>query len=96
MKNQLSRRVFLQVAASGAIIGGLDPQMRSGVARAQSKGTEPDWSLNATIIDCAAVEDTHRNLLWIRKYRDRGLAKAIIAPTFKAPIIDCAGVICAR
>jgi len=54
MRNRVSRRAFLQVAASGALVGGLQPQMRSGVAQAQATAPKPDVSFNATIIEACS------------------------------------------
>jgi hypothetical protein len=54
MKNKVSRRAFLQVAASGAIVGGLDSHLWPARAQAQGGATAPDWSLNATIIEACS------------------------------------------
>ncbi len=54
MKDGVSRRTFLQAAASGAIVGGLDSHLRPSVAHAQAKAAAPDWSLNATIIEACS------------------------------------------
>ena len=54
MQNQLSRRLFLQIAASGAVIAGLGQRMRSRLAQAQGRTAGPDWSLNATIIEACS------------------------------------------
>jgi hypothetical protein len=51
MKHGVSRRAFLQVAASGAIVGGLDSSRQWAMAQAQTK---PAWSLNATIIEACS------------------------------------------
>lgn len=54
MRNKVSRRAFLQVAASGAVISGLDSHLRPAAAYAQAKAAAPDWSLNATIIEACS------------------------------------------
>jgi len=54
MRKRLSRRAFLEVAASGAIVGGLDSNLRPAIAHAQAKSAAPDWSLNATIIEACS------------------------------------------
>src|SRR5438309_521676 len=54
MEKGVSRRAFLQVAASGAIVGGLDSQLRSTPLHAQAQGGTPDWALNATIIEACS------------------------------------------
>lgn len=54
MGNRVSRRTFLQVASSGAVIGGLDSRTRSSVAHAQAKPAPPAWSFNATIIEACS------------------------------------------
>jgi hypothetical protein len=53
MSNELSRRTFLQVAASGAIASGFD--LHPTDAHAQAKPAAPsDWALNATIIEACS------------------------------------------
>ena len=53
MSKGVSRRAFLQVAASGAIAGGLEA--RPAAARAQAKpAAGADWALNATIIEACS------------------------------------------
>jgi hypothetical protein len=54
MGSRVSRRAFLQVAASGAAIGALDSPFTSAVAHAQGKSAAPAWSLNATIIEACS------------------------------------------
>jgi len=54
MPNEVSRRTFLQVAASGAIVGGLDSHFRPVVGHAQAKSAAPEWSFNATIIEACS------------------------------------------
>lgn len=54
MGKQVSRRTFLQVATSGAIIGGLNPEIGSAVAHAQATTAKPAWSFNATIIEACS------------------------------------------
>jgi hypothetical protein len=54
MTNGVSRRAFLQVAASGAIVGGLDSRLHAASAHAQAKTAGPQWSLNATIIEACS------------------------------------------
>src|SRR2546428_7845101 len=54
MRNRVSRRAFLQVAASGAIASGLDARLHAAAADAQAKSAAPDWSLNATIIEACS------------------------------------------
>lgn len=54
MENEVSRRAFLQVAASGAIVGGLDSYLRPATAQALAMPAVHDWSLNATIIEACS------------------------------------------
>ena len=54
MGNEVSRREFLQVAAAGAIIGGLDTHLRPATVQAQTAPTASDWSFNATIIEACS------------------------------------------
>jgi len=54
MSKGVSRRAFLQVAASGAMVGGLDARLGPAAAHAQAKSAAPDWSLNATIIEACS------------------------------------------
>jgi hypothetical protein len=54
MKNGVSRRAFLEVAASGAIVGGLNSGLRPAIAHAQAKPAQSAWSLNATIIEACS------------------------------------------
>jgi hypothetical protein len=54
MGNEVSRRGFLQAAAAGAIVGGLDLHLRPGAAQAQTTSTASDWSFNATIIEACS------------------------------------------
>src|SRR3989442_2383183 len=54
MRNRVSRRAFLQVAASGAIASGLDARLHAAAADAQAKSAEPDWAMNATIIEACS------------------------------------------
>src|SRR5467141_1901463 len=54
MRNRVSRRAFLQVAASGAMVGGLDSHFHRADASPQAKPAAPDWSLNATIIEACS------------------------------------------
>lgn len=54
MTKKVSRRGFLQVAASGAIVGGLAHRTGPAFAQSQAKAASPDWSLNATIIEACS------------------------------------------
>jgi hypothetical protein len=54
MRNEVSRRAFLQVAASGAVAGALDSHFHPAAAHTQSKAAAADWSLNATIIEACS------------------------------------------
>lgn len=53
MGNRVSRRAFLQVAASGAIVGGLESR-RAAAVHEQARPGAGDWSLNATIIEACS------------------------------------------
>lgn len=53
MRDGVSRRAFLQVAASGALVGGLDSRLDSAVAHAQGTPAA-EWALNATIIEACS------------------------------------------
>ena len=54
METGVSRRAFLQVAASGAIAGGLTSNLDAAAEAAQTKPAAPEWSLNATIIEACS------------------------------------------
>lgn len=54
MAKRVSRRAFLQVAASGAIVGGLDSHLHPADAAAPTKATAPAWFMNATIIEACS------------------------------------------
>ncbi len=54
MGNEVSRRAFLRVAASGAVAGGLGSPVRPAAAQTQTRSTGSDWSLNATIIEACS------------------------------------------
>lgn len=54
MSRHVSRRAFLQVAASGAVVGGLSRQKGLAFAQQQTTAAAPDWSLNATIIEACS------------------------------------------
>lgn len=54
MGNDVNRREFLQVAAAGAIVGGLDSHLRAATAQAQPGASSSDWALNATIIEACS------------------------------------------
>src|SRR5436309_4476493 len=54
MRNRVSRRTFLQVAASGAIASGVDAHFHPAAGDAQAKSAAPDWSFNATIIEACS------------------------------------------
>jgi len=54
MTKRVSRRAFLQVAASGAVVGGLTHRTSPALAQPQAKAASPDWSLNATIIEACS------------------------------------------
>lgn len=54
MGNEVSRREFLQVAAAGAIVGGLDAHLRPATAQAQAMLAASDWSMNATVIEACS------------------------------------------
>jgi len=54
MSSNVSRREFLQAAAAGAIVGGLDSHLRPTTVQAQAKSAAADWSLNATIIEACS------------------------------------------
>jgi hypothetical protein len=51
MKREVSRRAFLQVAASSALVAG---HVREAIAHTQSTAAAPDWALNATIIEACS------------------------------------------
>jgi hypothetical protein len=54
MRGRVSRRAFLQVAASDAVVSGLDSRLGLAEAHAQSKPAAAEWSLNATIIEACS------------------------------------------
>lgn len=54
MGDAVSRREFLQVAATGAIVGGLESHLRPATAHGQPQPAAPAWSLNATIIEACS------------------------------------------
>ena len=57
MTNRVSRRAFLQVAATGAVAAGLDSGFGTSLAEAaeaQAKPAGAAWSLNATIIEACS------------------------------------------
>lgn len=54
MGHEVSRREFLQVAAAGAIVGGLDAHLRAATAQAQPSHASHDWSMNATVIEACS------------------------------------------
>jgi hypothetical protein len=54
MRDRVSRRAFLQVAASGAVVSGFDSRFGLADAHAQSKPAAAEWSLNATIIEACS------------------------------------------
>jgi hypothetical protein len=54
MTTRVSRRSFLQVAASGAIAGGFDSHLRAAGATPQAKAVAPAWFMNATIIEACS------------------------------------------
>ncbi len=54
MSKHVSRRAFLQVAASGAVIGGLRAHARSTPADGQAPLAPLDWTFNATIIEACS------------------------------------------
>ena len=55
MADAVSRREFLQVAAAGAIVGGLESHLQAATAQAQTKpATAAAWSMNATIIEACS------------------------------------------
>ena len=54
MAKRVSRRTFLQVAASGAVVSGLDSRLQAQAKAAPSKAAPPDWSLSATIIEACS------------------------------------------
>jgi hypothetical protein len=51
MSDKVSRRAFLQVAASGAVVAGMDAHFSAAFAQTSSKAAAPAWSINATIIE---------------------------------------------
>jgi hypothetical protein len=54
MRNEVSRRAFLQVAASGAIAGGLHSHVDAASAATPVQAAAPDWALNAAIIEACS------------------------------------------
>lgn len=52
--DKVTRRTFLQVAGSGAIVAGVHAGLGSTALDAQSKATSPDWSFDATIIEACS------------------------------------------
>src|SRR5262247_699399 len=52
--SDFSRRAFLQVAASSAIVAGLDSRLGSSAEGAQTKAAAMDWAMNATIIEACS------------------------------------------
>jgi hypothetical protein len=54
MSQKVSRRAFLEVAAAGAIVGGLTQRIGPLHAQSQPKGAPADWALNATIIEACS------------------------------------------
>ena len=56
MAKRVTRRGFLQVAASGAVASGLASRIHAAGAQAKppAKGAAPHWSLNATIIEACS------------------------------------------
>jgi hypothetical protein len=54
MPKQVSRRGFLQVAAAGAVVGGLRAHAQTKPAGAQATAAPSDWSMNATIIEACS------------------------------------------
>lgn len=51
MTDRVSRRAFIQVAASSAIVAGLESRLGSSAEGAQTKAAATDWSMDATIIE---------------------------------------------
>src|SRR5687768_1531497 len=51
MADKVSRRAFLQVAASGAVVAGVDAHFGSAFAQVPGKPAPAAWSMNATIIE---------------------------------------------
>lgn len=51
MTERFSRRAFIQVAASSAIVAGLESRLASNAEGAQTKAAAADWSMDATIIE---------------------------------------------
>lgn len=54
MAKLLSRRLFMQAAASGAVAAGWVPGPHTLLAQAQSRAVAPDWAFNATIIEACS------------------------------------------
>jgi Protein of unknown function (DUF1326) len=51
MADKVSRRAFLQVAASGAVVAGVDAHFGPAFAQTSAKAAAAAWSMNATIIE---------------------------------------------
>lgn len=51
MADKVSRRAFLQVAASGAVVAGFDAHVGPALAQVPGKPGPAAWSMNATIIE---------------------------------------------
>jgi len=54
MSNEVSRRAFLQVAATGAFVTAFDSRIGAAGGREQAASAKPEWSLNATIIEACS------------------------------------------
>jgi hypothetical protein len=52
--DRVSRRTFLQVAGSGAIVAGVQAGLGSTALHAQTKAASSDWAMNATLIEACS------------------------------------------
>ena len=50
MKNNYSRRMFLQYAGTGALAAGVTSYLGSSSVGAETRAEDADWSMTATII----------------------------------------------
>ena len=54
MSNEVSRRAFLQVAATGALVSAFDSRLGAAGGHEQAASAKTEWSLNATIIEACS------------------------------------------
>jgi hypothetical protein len=54
MSNEVSRRAFLQVAATGALVSAVDSRLAAAGGHEQAASAKTEWSLNATIIEACS------------------------------------------